>query len=406
MRIDIAWGERGAVVLGALGLTLLGLAPQSCSGLNHDCVERRDCPAPKLAIDAGGDEWWNIGSAGQNEAAGGPSDLGGAGAPGDSNLADAGEAGDGGAAAAAAAAESLEAPRMLSLSPTDGALGVPNDAHVVLVFDRAMDASATEAAYHSDDLPAAELSFTWNDAHTTLTLTPRAPLRYASTQSDSNSDAPAVLYRYGFDGSACDERGRALPAVELRFSTLRSRSVELTADPLRSGNWTDGTAEGLHNCLRQPKAPYTPTVCVGDDTGNLRYTGFLSFDLSVLPADIAQFSSAALLASGASYGSPSQLGASQLERVTFGDLGPAALDAKSFALLGSFYGASDPAVGAAFSLNADVTSAVADDYRERALRAGLNQYRLGFAKVLANGRWDDIELPTASIRLKLTYLIP
>ena len=393
MRIETDWRKRSAVALGALALALHG-----CSGLNHDCVERRDCPTPKLAIDAGGDEWWNIGSAGQSE--GGAADLGLAGAPGESRLGDASNAGDGNGGAAAA--EPLDAPRLLSLDPPDGALGVANDAHVVLVFDRAMDTAATEGAYHSVELPASELTFSWNDAHTTLTLTPRVPLRYAT----ADVDTPAVRYRYGFDESACDEQGRALPALELVFSTLRARSLELTADPIRTGNWTDGTTEGLHNCLRQPKAPYVPTVCVGDDTSNLRYTGFLSFDLGVLPADIAQFASATLTASGASYGSASQLGDSQLEQVAFGDLGPAALGAKSFALLGSFYGASDPIGGVPFVLNADVTRAVADDYAQQALRGGLSQYRLGFTKVLANGRWDDIELPTASIRLDISYLVP
>jgi hypothetical protein len=397
MRIETVWGKRRAVALGALGLALHG-----CSGLNHDCVERRDCPAPNLAIDAGGDEWWNVGSAGQDE--GGAADLGLAGAPGESRLADASDAGDG--YGGAAAEEPLDAPRLLRLDPPDGARGVANDARMVLVFDRAMDRSATESAYHSADLPAAELTFAWNEAQTTLTLTPRAPLRYASADSDPNVDAPAMLYRYGFDESARDEQGRALPALELSFSTLRTRSLELAADAMRTGNWTDGTAEGIHNCLRQPKAPYLPTVCVGDDTSNLRYTGFLSFDLGVLPADIAQFSSATLTASGASYGSASQLGESQLEQVAFGDLGPAALGAKSFALLGSFYGASDPIGGVPFVLNADVTRAVADDYAQQALRGSLSQYRLGFTKVLANGRWDDIELPTASIRLKVSVLVP
>ena len=396
MIIETEWGNRGTMALGALGLVLLG-----CSGLNHDCVERRDCPSPKVALDAGGDEWWNTGSGGQFQGSAGAADSGAAGALGESPIADASDRSSGSAAAA-----QQDPPRLLTLSPANGALGVANDAHIELNFDRAMDTTATEAAYHSTDLPAAELTFTWNDEHTSLTLTPRTPLHYARTDDDPNANARPLLYGYGFDAGARDEHGRAMLAVELAFSTLRERSFELAADPQRTGNWTDAAAEGVHNCLRQAKAPYVPTVCVGDDASNARYTGFLSFDLRALPSNIAQFSSATLSATGSSFGFAGELGESRLEQVAFGELDRNALVSASVTLLGSFYSAAAASEGAPFELNADVTRAVADDYAQRVLRADQSQYRLGFAKVLANRHWDDIELPTASIRLLLVYLVP
>jgi hypothetical protein len=62
--------------------------------------------------------------------------------------------------------------------------------------------------------------------------------------------------------------------------------------------------------------------------------------------------------------------------------------------------------GARFELVEDVTSAVASDYQSRSPGASSTQYRLSFAKTVANGAWDDLELTTSSLRLALVYLSP
>jgi hypothetical protein len=390
--IDWRFGRASAC---ALGFGLL-----ACSGLNHDCIETRDCPEPGSAIDVGGDEWWNTGGAGQTEF---PADGADAGAAGtlDRGAPDAGEGGG------SSAAPVSEAPRVVQVSPADGALGVRSDAALVVVFSRAMNPISTEAAYHSDDLPAAQLSFAWNEDHTSLTLTPRNPLLYATASEGQGLDeVVAQAYHYGFGDSARDELGQSLLAVDFRLSTLRQFAIELAADPERSGNWTDRGAEGIHNCLRHAKAPYAPTVCVGDDASGARYTGFLSFDLRPMPAEIAGFSSVRLIASGTAYGTLAKLGPNELGHVVFGDLGQAALEVAPSASLGSFLSGVGLASGDHFELSDDLTSAVSDDYVHRAVRSNQSQYRLGFSKVFPDGHWDDVELPTASIRLRATYLIP
>ena len=174
----------------------------------------------------------------------------------------------------------------------------------------------------------------------------------------------------------------------------------------RTGNWTDGEGEGVHNCVRSAKAPYQPTVCVGDDANNVRYTGFLSFGLSALPAGISYFSSARLQASAVAYGAPEALGDNHLEHVAFDALGEPALHAAPLAALGPFYSGPSLMNATHLLLNEDLTQAVQDDYANRAARENRSQYRLRFTKIVADGSWDDLELPTSAIRLALTYLIP
>lgn len=189
-------------------------------------------------------------------------------------------------------------------------------------------------------------------------------------------------------------------------SALRQVSVELVADPARTGNWTDGEGEGVHNCLRKPPLGYLASVCVGDDSANVRYTGFISFDLSALPANVREFSSARLLASGSINGNLRALGASSLEHVAFGELGQAALTTPADASFGAFFGSAQPAPGSDVELSVDVTAAVARDYSASGGTLRLSQYRLKFNDVSANGIWDDVELTTSELRLSLVYLVP
>jgi hypothetical protein len=385
-------------------LVMLGLGALACS-VRHDCWEARDCSGPKGFIEGGpSDDWLDpSGTAGEAE-------LGVPGPPlvvvGSAGDAADGDASGGDAGTASIALDAL--PRVVAVTPTDGATGVRSDAKLTIAFNQAMDEASLETAYQSNDLPAARVVFSWNDAFTSLTVTPSTPLDYASgaAESDGSVAFPAKTYHFAFDGSARDRAGRALSAVSFSFHTLRQASFEMAADPTRTGNWTDGEGEGIHDCLRSAKVPYVPTVCVGDDANNVRYTGFLSFDLSRFPAGIAGFSNSRLEASALVYGTPENLGESQLDRVSFDRLEDALANALPIAKLGSFYSAGKLSSGAELTLNEDLTSALADDYLNRGARSNRSQYRLSFERVVADGAWDDLELPTSDIRLLTTYLIP
>jgi hypothetical protein len=294
------------------------------------------------------------------------------------------------------------------MTPADGALGVRSDAQLVIQFSQPMAKDSVEAAYHSSDLPTAQVSFVWNERRTELTISPTLPLQYATgaAAADGSVAFSAKAYAFGFHAGASAQNGDALPELAFSFRTLRQVSYAVPADTQLTGSWTDGEGEGIHNCARSAKPPYVATVCVGDDLNNVRYDGFLSFDLSALPAGIVEFSSARLQASARVFGSPERLGDNRLAHVWFAELGPAALSAASLAVLGPFYTAADLPQGTLLLLSQDLTGSVIDDYANRAARAGRSQYRLSFANVTANRDWDDLELPTANIRLATTYLIP
>ena len=382
----------------------LAMALLACSELNHDCYVTRDCPTPKGFIEAGGDDnWWDpAGAAGAPEPGSlPPTTSGGTESSGS-------DAGDGGASGAWA--DNVNAlPRVLGVLPSDGAHGVASDALLVIRFSHPMNAASVEAAYQSSDLPAALVSFAWNEAVTALTITPTSPLAYAAGSAATNGSSPtfdAQAYGYGFSAGAVDSAGQALAAQSFAFSTLRQVSVALYADATLSGNWTNANSEGIHNCTRAAKAPYVPTVCVGEDSAGALYSGLLSFDLSAFPVGILAFSKAALSASGRIYGTPESLGGSRLDHVYFTELGAAALSRTPLAALGPFYARPTLTDDTTLGLGGDVSSALADDYANRAARANRSQYRLSFAKGASDGVWDDVEMPTSSVRLTATYLIP
>ena len=393
--------------LAAAALARLALA---CSVAEHECYERRDCPESDAPIDIGADDGWNTGGGAGPE----PESL--AGASGDNRRqpsGDSGDGGDGGDSGDGGKSDSAidandSAPTVRLVSPSDGALGVAQDAQIRIVFSRPMATAATEAAYVSSDLPASNLDFSWDDSNTTLTLSPRAPLQYADNAANGTLGLafPARLYHYGFSALARDPRGHSLAATRYTFSTLRRASLELPADSQRTGNWTEGEDEGIHNCLREPSASYVPTVCVGDDANNVRYHGFLSFDLSALPPTISEFSSARLLADALVHGAPESLGDSRWEHVAYGELGEAALGVLPLSASSPLFAPAALLDQSALSLDLDVTTALRDDFANRVARSQRSQYRLGFAKVVANNHWDDIELPRSNIRLALSFLLP
>jgi len=393
----------------------LGFGGIACGRAERSCIDTRSCIAPIGFIDAGNvDDWWNGGASGDDapagEAATSSENAGGArgdggsrGAADDTRESAAGALGEEPAGASLTSA----IPQVVAVSPSNHAIGVARDAPLRITFDRPMNEAAVLAAYTSDDLPIAGLAASWNAAGTALTLNPKAALGYASgsVPIGETPNFPARTYHFSFDERALDQSGGALEPVSYSFSTLRAVSSELGADAARTGNWTEGEDEGLHNCLRHPSRGYVPTVCIGDDASNVRYTGFISFDLSVLPANVQAIASARLVAGGTVNGTLAQLGPTSLEHVSFGELDAAALTAPASASFGSFLSAAAVTAGSRVELSLDVTAAVSADYAQ-ADTPCLSQYRLAFADVSANGIWDDLELQTSTVSLALSYLVP
>jgi hypothetical protein len=166
-----------------------------------------------------------------------------------------------------------------------------------------------------------------------------------------------------------------------------------------TGNFRSDNVYGDNSCeFADPDA----TICIGDSSNsNSNYRGFLTFDLSGLPAETQEVSAAQLSMSIDSIrGDPfGALGTLVVERVSFSTIN---LDALEQAAL-------DPAVNVSSSatvnstLSADVLSLVQDD----ALARGRNQLRLRFsANTNSDNAGDLIEVLSKTPVLDVTVLIP
>ena len=97
-------------------------------------------------------------------------------------------------------------PAVLSVTPADGAAGVRANSNLVIVFDRAMDASSVEAAWESELLPADAVSFSWNPAGDTLTVNPDSALPIAEGEGLDPDviDPISVAYTIGTGAADAD----------------------------------------------------------------------------------------------------------------------------------------------------------------------------------------------------------
>jgi hypothetical protein len=113
-----------------------------------------------------------------------------------------------------------------------------------------------------------------------------------------------------------------------------------------------------------------------------------------------------LLADALVHGIPEELGVSRLDHLAYGELDETALDSVPFSAHSPLFPATNLADQVQLALELDLSAALRNDYENRTARGKRSQYRLVFAKVTANARWDDLELPTRSIRLLVGYLVP
>jgi hypothetical protein len=188
-----------------------------------------------------------------------------------------------------------EPPQVISTSPANGENGVPIDAVIVVTFSGPMDEAATEAAWQSDDLPAAEVTMSWNEAGDELTITPNEPLLYA--EGDDPDTLDPLSYAATIGASARNLAGDTLEEpFTLEFATVRSIIYStLLAEPDLTGYLLEGSIN-----------PNTNLIWVGDNATDDQYKGFVAIDLSGLPEDVIDFSQATLFVDhvGVTLGTP------------------------------------------------------------------------------------------------------
>lgn len=286
-----------------------------------------------------------------------------------------------------------EAPSVVSTSPVDAASGVKSDASIVIDFSEAMDAASVEAAYQSDDLPAALVAFSWNDEATQLTITPTEKLEYATGKDPAEVLAKGYVITIG--AGATDLAANALAEEAIfSFTTLREITANLPADKALSGHVDLGT-----------KAT-SVTIQAGDTLANKGDRGLITFDLSSVP-EVHQLLSAQVVARQGTptnqpfvdlsvNDSPAKLTLFHTQFAMRAE-GGGLLPGKS---IGPFSTSSE-----AGERSLTVTGNVEKDLAGRVAANGLTQYALQFP-TLSDGNSDVDKVAFVGATLVLSYYTP
>ncbi|HEX2863079.1 MAG TPA: Ig-like domain-containing protein [Deinococcales bacterium] len=308
-------------------------------------------------------------------------------------------------------------PSVLAVSPADEAVGVLPGARLTVSFSQPMNPVAVENAYAStsEGLRRSQVSFSWNANDTQLTVTPAAPLAVV--------DAPAAALSYGFvlTAAATDQTGKALPELSVRFST--ARRYRLLAPGLAGASGTTSShpgdfASGVNFAGGSPaRVGGASYLIAAGGSATLSTRGFLTFDLSALPAgvvgDAVQSASLSLsqknVFPATAYTDMTTADEKLvLEHVSFGaSLTPAAYDAPALSTV-------TPAAFSDSNLSSksiSVADAVRDDLAHRDARGSLTQYRLRFPKDTPEGNYGFAEFGSVTdsaspATLEVRYLAP
>lgn len=271
--------------------------------------------------------------------------------------------------------DDLTPPTIISISPEDGAKGVPSDSPIVITFSEPMDHVSTEAAYESATLPAGRVTFDWNDDSTVLTVLPIDGLQYASGTTPSS---PAKVYSIAISSTAEDRAGNQLEDVAWSFATLRTIAQRL---PITT---TSGCEDDR---LR--------ATCAGAESC---YGIEVSFSLSTVPSGIIEWQGATC--SGAVIETGREAPAGHDAQFMLAHL---IQDGSEF--LTNELGLFSTAVG---TFEREVGDVVFDDYTHRSERQNLARFRFG--PEIGPPRYFDeaaySEFSCSGFGLTVKYLVP
>jgi Bacterial Ig-like domain len=301
------------------------------------------------------------------------------------------------------------APTIISTTPANNGTGVLATDNIVITFSEPMNKSVTQSAYQAATtrIRPIEVQFTWNDAGTVLTVDPNVSLLIAAGADPAT--VTAVPYAFQITNLATDLAGNALTSASFSFTTQRRITQNLPG--LASLSGAVRATDGVTACSGS-------RPCAGDSGsgGNLQWKGFISFDITGIPAGVQSFEFANLNlnqvstfkdgVAGDPYGDLG--GAVSLEHVNFDTMNLAA--AFNPAALSTVGNISSNATLELKTLS--VLAQVQNDYSNRVARGQRSQYRIVFPTVTdIDIKFDAaiFETPTAATNpstLTVRYLLP
>lgn len=280
---------------------------------------------------------------------------------------------------------------VLAVSPADGEAGVAADATITVTFSAPMDHTSVESAWQSTDLPASAVTFAWNAAGDTLTVTPTAPLELAEGTDPATVSPNAYSFSVASSAMTVDGGALATP-LAVTFTTARRIRGELAAVGLLTRTVRgDGVVYG----------ETAVTMTVGDTTSDLQTKTFVTFTLPSVPVD-ATLEAATLTGSQNSIlGQPYGLGSLRAVHTSAATINAAAFAATPLAMIGDL--STDATTG---SKQLEVTASLADDLANSQARGDRTQYRLEFpTSTNSNGIQDEARFSRSGFKLTFSYLL-
>lgn len=289
-------------------------------------------------------------------------------------------------------------PTIVTTLPANNATGVVAATTIVITFSEPMNKLVTQSAYQSASprLTPPVVQFTWDTTGTVMTVTPNIALAVASGSNPDPAVTVANTFSYQITNVATDLAGNALITASSTFKTQRRITQNL---PVLAPLTGEVRADGSTNACSP--------ICVGDSAtaANAQYKGFLSFDMTNVPAGVQSFDLANL--------SADQTGASNNPYGTLG--GTITLDHVNFATLDlvSAFNIGTLRTLGALSTTATVETktlsvlpAVQDDYTQRTIRGNRTQYRLTFGIPASFNDVSDAAFISTTPVLNVRYFLP
>lgn len=257
-------------------------------------------------------------------------------------------------------------PTLVSSSPAAGEKLVRPDANIVLTFSEPMDKASAQVAFSiSSPMNMSVGQFSWSADGKTMTFDPQGLFMFGQ------------IVTWRLTAGAKDLAGNAISQVSRGYIVVNRATVVIDATPELDGYLTNS------NLVQTGSG----SMIVGDNAANVAYRGFLSFDLSGLPANASALVYARVLtwvtgASGDAFGSLG--GGMKLQHVAYGD----ALESADWDTISDFQITYVTSNSAGWRTGA-VTEQVVADWT--ASRSGRSQYRLAFSsQTSANGQADYV----------------